>query len=187
MAKIDSQRSYLNKSLVVAAASASLSRVRAALEDGASLDFRDEAQCGWTALHFACYFSCLERSAERICEVLLLKGADPDVLSADGASALLTASSVGSIGAVELLIKRQADLDLADRNGYTALMGAADRGEEAIVAALLGAGANVALRDSHGRSAMDFAHRKGLLNIVAMIEAEALGQSIPKPGASPSF
>lgn len=187
MAKLDSQRSYLNKSLVVAAASASLSRVRAALEGGASPDFKDEAQCGWTALHFACYFSCSERSAERICEVLLLKGADPDVLSSDGASALLTASSVGSIGAVELLIKRRAALDLADRHGLTPLMGAADRGDQPIVAALLEAGADVSLKDCHGRSAMDFAERKGLLNIVAMIEAEALGQSIPEPSARMSF
>lgn len=179
MAKVDSQRAYLNKSLIEAAAAISLTRVRIALDAGACPNFTDQAQCGWTALHFACYFSLAERWAESICDILLSKGANPDLLSSDGASPLLTAASVGSLGAVKLLVRKSARIDLADKNGMTALMGAADRGDSEIVSELLGAGADAALRDGQGRSAIDFAMGKKLFHIVALIEAQSLAQCIP--------
>lgn len=186
MAKSNHQQLSLDKGLIAAAAASSMLKVRAALDLGANVNYQDAEQSGWTALHFCCYFSATEKSAERICKTLLTRGAKPDMLSQDGTSALLAASAVGSLEAVGMLLERHANVNLADKGGKTPLMGAADRGDIDVINALLIAGADPSLADAQGCMAIDVASAKGHQQVVAAIESYLIRQeirspSIPKP------
>ena len=178
MAKTDPQQLTLDKALLAAAASSSALKVRSALDFGANVNFQAEDQCGWSALHFACYFSGHEKTAERICKMLITRGADVNLKASDGATPLLTAASIGSAEVVRLLLDKRAKVDAVDKLGGTPLMCAADRGDDEIVDALLSAGADPSLRDAKGMTAIDLALKRGRHAIASQIEASMLREVI---------
>jgi ankyrin repeat protein len=181
MAKADSGQIALNKSLVAAAAASSMAKVRAALDFGANPSFKDPDQAEWSPLHFACYFSGQDKSAERICELLLKRGADVESRCVDGASPLMMAASLGSLSAVELLLAKRAQVDQTDCQGMTPLMGAADRGDELIVRALLDAGADPETQNMKGHSAIALAQKRNRHDLAALMEAVAMATHAPSP------
>ena len=176
--KVHPQQLALNRALINAAATTSVLKVKSALEFGADVDFQDGDQCGWSALHFCCYFSATEKSFERLSKLLFAAGADVNLCAKDGATPMLTAASVGSVEMVRLLIFNKCKLDLVDKIGWTPLMGAVDRGSVEIVDVLLAAGADVSLIDINGLTALDVANERGNYEIASRIEESILRAEI---------
>lgn len=164
--------------LLQAAAMSSVLKVKSALEYGANVNFQDASQSNWSALHFAAYSSSYEKTAERVCKMLITHGADVNLKAIDGSTALLAACSVGSFEVVKLLVGKNAKLDAADKSGLTPLMGAADRGACEIVQHLLENGATADLKNAKGMSACDMSLSKNRHDVVAVIESFLIGQTL---------
>ena len=157
MAKPNARKLILEKGLIAAAAVSALVKVGHALNFGADPSYQDSEQAGWSALHFCCYFSKIDKPAGRICKMLLDRGANPDAQAHDGLTPLLAARAVGSVDVVRLLLGASADVNLSDNAGRTPLMAAAERGCCPIVELLIAAGARVNLLDREGRDAIAIA------------------------------
>jgi ankyrin repeat protein len=72
---------------------------------------------GSTALHMAC-----KGGHHKICELLLLHGADPSLRTEDGSTALLLASATGNPALIEIIYKlRPEDINACNEDGFTAM------------------------------------------------------------------
>jgi len=92
-----------------------------------------------TALHFACI-----EGREQVVEVLLRRGASPDILAEDCLGGpLQDAAQFGHTGIVRKLLAHGANTELANRNGITALMDATVAAKPEIVSLLICYGADV--------------------------------------------
>jgi ankyrin repeat protein len=91
---------------------------------------------------------------------LLDAGANPDTVSQEGQTALMTAARNGSVAAVRALLRRGAQVDLAESfRGQTALMFAAGEGNTAAARLLLELGAELNKRSTGGYTPLLFAVR----------------------------
>ncbi len=88
--------------------------VRLLVETGASLDLQSEDR-GYSALMDASLGGAVD-----IVEYLLAKGADPDVRSKDGQTALVVAVGKGDVEVARRLLEYGADPELADKLGMSA-------------------------------------------------------------------
>ncbi len=92
----------------------------------------------------------------QLVELLIAKGAEVNLRSSDGTTALMYAAGNGDTQAVNALLRNGATVNAADNDGETALMkAAASSCNEETVRALLGAGADLSARDHKGRNALD--------------------------------
>ena len=114
-----------------------LAKVTMLVQRGAVVDQRLKEPPWATPLMAA---SNRRRSA--VLRVLLEAGANPNLRTSDGHSALTLAVSAGLVDSVKLLLAFGASADAADDNGESALAKAASRGNVAVVEALLEAGAD---------------------------------------------
>lgn len=89
--------------------------------------------------------------ASEIMGLLLERGADANLSSQSGQTALMEANSAAK---VKLLVAHGAELNTRDEAGETALIHAADRGDVEVVEALLQAGADASVRDAKGVTAL---------------------------------
>ena len=106
-------------------------------------------------------------------------GADVDVQTDGGWTALHDAVEYGSTDIVELLLDAGADADIQDDDGWTALHDAAYFGSADIVELLLDAGADADIEDDAGRTALEIAQRyseSGVADseVVALLEAASV-------------
>jgi ankyrin repeat protein len=103
--------------------------------------------------------------------LLLVKGADPGILTDGGTSALMAASGLNwavqqsyteskesLLEAVQLCLEKGADVNAANSAGQTAVMGAANRGSDDILRLLVKAGARLDVADKQGRTPMRWAY-----------------------------
>jgi ankyrin repeat protein len=105
-------------------------------------------------------------------KLLFEKGADPNLATRNGITALMAAAGVGTndadttgrvkpqediIEAIKLCLAAGADIEAADNNGRTALFGAAQQGFDKVVQFLADSGAKVDVKDRNGRTALDAA------------------------------
>src|SRR5437773_1543461 len=95
-------------------------------------------------------FAALQRGAAGEVERVLSSGVSPNVVDAEGISALMTATLFADAKTVELLLKHGADPNRADASGATALMWAVPDVEK--VRLLLAHGANVNARSDSERT-----------------------------------
>ena len=105
-----------------------------------------------------------------VMRLLLEHGADPNIATAQGTTALMAAAGINWIPgqtythpeadyveAVKLCLDRGAPVNAANSLGLTAIHGAANRGWESIVQILADHGAKLDVKDNAGRTAMTFA------------------------------
>ena len=105
-----------------------------------------------------------------VMQLLLENGADPNIATTQGSTALMAASGINWIPgqtftrkeadyvqAVKLCLERGAPVNASNSLGLTAMHGAANRGWESVIQILADHGAKVDAKDNEGRTPMTFA------------------------------
>lgn len=112
---------------------------------------------GQTPLMLACQQPAAGIEIENVVQ-LLKRGADPNLLDAEGASALQLAARHGSCEVIQVLLKAGADPTFKDSRGMTSLMHAATNDHREVVALLARKRAiDVNARDMNGWTALHWA------------------------------
>ncbi|KAI4872225.1 hypothetical protein NFI96_012399 [Prochilodus magdalenae] len=144
---------------------------------GAPLESRDVE--GRTALHVAAWQGDLDGIG-----LLLRHGADPNALDSEGRPPLHSVAWRGNTAAGRLFLRaREVIVDLAcKKQGATALSIASQEGHSNVVAMLLEKGADPDHVDHYGRSPVKVAGKRGLFNIVRLLESYG---AKPFPGFIP--
>ncbi len=125
-------------------------------QDPASANSKDGD--GFSALHWAV--------DKPTVELLLSKGADPNVSNAGGATPLMVAARKGRADIVASLIKHRADVAAVTSTGWTALHNAANAGHEDVVRLLLSSGADPNCRDKDGLTPL---HKAAIWNRATIV------------------
>jgi len=109
---------------------------------------------GFTALHFAAFFSQPEAAEE-----LLNNGADPNAIATNGTklAVLNSAAAGGNTEIVAMLLREGANPDAQQEGGFTALHAGAQQNNAEMVRALLDAGADVSIPTNDGKTAAELA------------------------------
>ncbi|HYR83121.1 MAG TPA: ankyrin repeat domain-containing protein [Terriglobia bacterium] len=102
--------------------------------------------------------------------LLLEHGADPNVVTKEGSTALMAAAGINWVvaqtfsrsneeylEAVKLCLERGGDINAVNSQGFTAMHGAANRGFDAMIKLLAANGAKLDIKDKQGRTPMTFA------------------------------
>lgn len=100
---------------------------------------------------------------------LLDRGADPNISDSRGATAIMTAATVGNEAVAKALLDKGADVNAEDTDGETALILVAKHGNGAIVRLLVENGADVNARNTAGASALKIATDNGRTDIVKLL------------------
>jgi ankyrin repeat protein len=164
--------------LMRAAVIADVTEMRRLLANGANPNDRDSS--GWTPLFYASQGAKLGRvdattssTAVEGIKLLLAAGADPNIPSFMGETALMAAGTAyyGPLEKTQLLISGAANVDAQDKNGRTPLMSIIDgpsfagprnkyQEQVELCTALVRAGARVDLRASNGDTVFDILERQ---------------------------
>lgn len=144
--------------LMMAAMTGRLEVMTSLLDSGATVDL--PAPDGMTALLAACAFARTTRDIGGV-ELLLARGADPNLANKEGNDALMLCARHGLVEGVIALLKAGADPRRSNRYGTTALMQAARGHLIETVRVLIRAGANRGQVDESGLSALRYAHELG--------------------------
>ena len=166
--------------LMIAALTGRVSIMEALIGAGATVDL--QAPDGMTALLAATAFARTTREIAGI-ELLLARGADPNLANVEGNDALMMTARHGLVDAVIVLLKAGADPKRANRYGTTALMQAARGHLVETVRILIRAGADPMLKDESGRTAANYALELGKPppELVAALAPGELGRSASLP------
>jgi ankyrin repeat protein len=126
-----------------------------------------------------------------VMRLLLDNGADPNVATTQGTTALMAAAGINwipgqtyshseadYIEAVKLCLARGADVNASNSLGFTAMHGAANRGWESVIRILAEHGARVDAKDKEGRTPMTFA--QGIFLAVRPPEAKPKAMALLK-------
>ncbi|WEW59774.1 hypothetical protein PRK78_005254 [Emydomyces testavorans] len=142
--------------LFIAAESGNGRAVRALINAGANVRFRDRE--GRTPLHAAADSSSkLKHSLSSISQMLIKSGADVNATTESGETPLFFAISQQHEKVVQCLLKAGARLDLRTHDGQTAMHVFASRPNEEIRKMLVRQRANFSLRDNIGRTPLHIA------------------------------
>lgn len=162
--------------LMMAAMTNRLAVIEALLDHGATIDL--QAPDGLTALLAACAGARTTRDTSAI-ELLLARGADPNLANREGNDPLMMCARHGLVEAVIALLRAGADPKRANRYGTTALMQAARGHLVETVRMLLRAGADRTQVDEAGLTAARYARELGRvpLELDAMLVPTELGSS----------
>ncbi len=109
---------------------------------------------GFTALHFASFFSQPEAAEE-----LLNNGADPNAVATNATklAVINSAAASGNAQLVTMLLREGANPDTQQEGGFTALHSAAQQNNAEMVRALLDSGADLSICTHEGKTAADLA------------------------------
>jgi len=126
--------------LAVLAVHGDIDGVSALLASGVKPDIASEPNTGNVPPIIA---AAMRKGNTDVVGALLTTGANPNVLRADGSTALLIASGNGDAEAVKVLLEAGANPNHALPNGQTVLMSAAVNGQVKVIDLLIDAGADV--------------------------------------------
>ena len=158
----------LQKEFVNAFSSGNWQDVRELLTKNPDLDANCADENGESAVHLA---SKVEGDA---LPFLLERGANPDLISPDGYTALCEASENGSTENMKLLLQSGANIEHQSCRGYTPLLIATNAGQNDAVQLLLNMGADINATLDRGMGAMHLA----LLNYDATVVDSLLTRGI---------
>lgn len=144
--------------LMMAAMTGRLEVMTSLLDSGATVDL--QAPDGMTALLAACAYARTTREIAGI-ELLVARGAQPNLANKEGNDALMLCARHGLVEAVVFLLKAGADPLRRNRHGTSALMQAARGHLTETVRVLLRAGADRTQVDERGLAAARYAHELG--------------------------
>lgn len=99
--------------------------------------------------------------SESIVDMLLMKGADPDIVDNDGETPLIYASDLGHTSIVKKLLAAEADADICAHDGRSALHAAATCGKHEIVSKLLDEGLDLDACDESDETPLISAAKAG--------------------------
>jgi ankyrin repeat protein len=135
----------------------------AAIRDG--VDVNATQGDGTSALHWAVY-----KVDGELVDMLLSRGASPDVFNRYGSSPLVEAIKVADTTLVDKLIEAGSDIEAPNADGQTALMLAARVGARDIAERLIAAGADVNAREAwRGQTAVMWAADARAPEVVALL------------------
>ncbi|HMK31006.1 MAG TPA: ankyrin repeat domain-containing protein [Terriglobales bacterium] len=125
---------------------------------------------GFTALHFAAYFS-----QEEAARLLLDAGADARATARNATlvQPLHSAASARAHKVAEQLLQSGADVNAKQQKGFTPLQSAAHNGDTAILSLLLRYGADREQRNEEGKTALDLAREGGKEEAARMLSGAA--------------
>jgi uncharacterized protein len=141
-------------------------RVRELLENDRWLVIGWSAD-GFTALHFACFFS-----EEEMAKLLLASGAEVNAVARNAMKVrpLHSAAASRNVTLVRILLEHGASPNVSQQGGWTPLHSAAQHGDEAMIEQLMKHGAQLSAKSDDGSTAADIARKNGFAKI-----AERLG------------
>ena len=105
----------------------------------------------------------------KVLKFLIQKGADPNVVSLEGATPLMNAVQSNEAERVQILLDNKANVNAQDYRGFTALHRAAEMGHEKLVGILLDHGADKNIV-AEGHTALSLAKMREEMAIVSMLE-----------------
>lgn len=168
---------------VDAAKNGDIAILRDMISKGLDVNAKNESR--WSALIMASY-----NGHKDAVELLLDSGADPNLPSWTGETALIRAamSDHVDIDIVKLLINRGANVNSRDNVGTTAVMRAALAGQRSVVEFLLDKRADVNAKDNSGHTAWTFAAQRGHTDVLKELEkyGKKYGIKINMPPPPPS-
>lgn len=133
------------------------------------IDINATDALGYTPLMLA----CTERDGisfdTLVLHLLLANGANPNISTNNGTTALIIASIFGYKGGVEVLLDYEADVNLTEHKGNTPLIFAAEKGNTVIVQLLLEAGANINHHNNRGHTPTDYACFSNKDDVIAIL------------------
>jgi hypothetical protein len=144
--------------LHIAVARGDREEVEKQLQSGTPLDYL--AADGLAPLHWSV--------ANDMMAHLLTLGADPDVISTEGATPMMNAVQSNKMEQLLLLLKWKANINAQDYRGFTSLHRAAEMGHEEILKVLLENGADKA-KVAEGHTALSLAEMRGNENIIRQL------------------
>ncbi|MDB4936918.1 MAG: Ankyrin repeat protein [Labilithrix sp.] len=144
--------------LMIAALTGRVEIMSALIDANATVDL--QAPDGMTALLAATAFARTTREIAGI-ELLLARGADPNLANTEGNDPLMMTARHGLVDGVVVLLKAGADPKRANRYGTTALMQAARGHLVETARILIRAGADPAQKDERGLTAVKYARELG--------------------------
>jgi hypothetical protein len=169
--------------LMIAALTGRVEIMSALIDANATVDL--QAPDGMTALLAATAFARTTREIAGI-ELLLARGADPNLANGEGNDPLMMTARHGLVDGVVVLLKAGADPKRANRYGTTALMQAARGHLVETARILIRAGADPAQKDERGLTAAKYAREVGapppeLVNVLSPSPSElGGGASVPR-------
>lgn len=121
--EVDVQDNEGSTPLMYALDAAPVSTVETLLEKGADVNIQNND--GYTPLMWVAG-KCVhpDQYLTKCAHVLLIKGANPNLLRKNGRTALMDAASENHFDLVKLLVDWGAQVDLTDQNGWTAILAA---------------------------------------------------------------
>ncbi|KAL0631347.1 hypothetical protein Q9L58_009793 [Maublancomyces gigas] len=134
------------------------------------IDFSIQLWMGGSVLQIA-----TRLSFEKIVDLLLIAGADPNIQDSAGGFLIQKAVINGSEKLVELLLAAGADVNAQGGVYGSALEEAVKQGSETMVELILAAHADVNIRDWMGGSALQIARRNGFKSLVELLLAAEAG------------
>ncbi|WP_419198881.1 ankyrin repeat domain-containing protein [Wolbachia endosymbiont of Rhagoletis cingulata] len=158
-------QSGLNKELLAVANGDDLNRVKALVNQGASLEAKDNSNN--TPLHNAC-----NNGDVKVVEYLVEEGASLKAKNKDGEAPLHVAvQHDGTLEVIEFILNRDlSGINDITNDGRTPLHLAIQGNKPNTVELLLRKGASIAVKDKNGKTSLDLAKKEDYTNIVEMIE-----------------
>jgi len=115
--------------------------------------------------------STKSENSEKVAELLVTAGVDPNARQKNGMTALMSAVFNGQEDVAKELLEKGADVKL-DAAGFNALSLAVERSNKAMVKLLLEAGADPKMRPNEGMSALERAQMKGKKEMVELLQSQ---------------